>query len=85
MEPAFRDGDVIYVDRGRPVRAGDDVLVEIDDDTTTVFLVRRLIKIDAQNCTLMQFSPRRRRSIVPIDTVRQIVHVLTINELMGVS
>ncbi len=86
MLPAIRDGAVLYADPGRPVRIGDDVLVELARDAAaTVFLVRRLTAMDADTYTLEQYSPSQACVIYPAGEVRQIVHILTINELMGVT
>lgn len=84
MVPAIREGALLYVDTGRVCRPGDDVLLIIAGDEPLSF-VRRLVSISDNSIIVEHFSPERQTTEYLRTAVRDMIHVLTINELMGVS
>ncbi len=84
MSPRFEDGELIYVSGRRPVRAGDDVVIQVhgDDDQVEAYC-KRLVKRDTNAATVRQFNPA---TDFDIDADRTIaIHkVLNLNDLFGI-
>ncbi len=59
QSPRFESGELIFVHPHRPVLVGDDVVVQIGDDTGSVgfALVKRLVRRTAESVRLRQFNP----------------------------
>lgn len=58
MSPAYEPGDVLLIHPGRPVRAGDDVLISrLLDDGGRQAIVRRLIRVTAKTWRVRRFNP----------------------------
>ena len=60
MLPRFRPGEIGLVDPQRPVRPGDDVVVQLradESDEVTSVLVKELVRSSAKELTLLQHNP----------------------------
>jgi phage repressor protein C with HTH and peptisase S24 domain len=87
MYPAHRDGAFKFVQRGAPLRVGDDVVVYLrplgeDDDgeAARLVLIKRLVRRTAQYVELEQFRPAKTFRIAQSDVLR-IDRVLTEDDL----
>lgn len=83
MAPRYEPGDPLYVHPHRPVRIGDDVVVQITDEGGDKALIKRLKSVDTETVVLRQFNPDglitlRRDQIVAMH------RVLTLTDLFGV-
>jgi transcriptional regulator with XRE-family HTH domain len=87
MAPRHRDGATIFVERNRPPRIGDDVVVylvspdEHDGERTTSVLVKTLEKKTAAFVELSQYSPATTFRI-PAERVARIDRVIPWDELV---
>ncbi len=57
MEPRYREGEIVFVKPGKPPRAGDDVVVQIEDDRTRTAIVKEFVSADNEHVTLRQYNP----------------------------
>jgi phage repressor protein C with HTH and peptisase S24 domain len=57
MEPAYRHGELCYVDPSRPPRPGQDVVVQLKDGTG---FVKTLQRRTAQAVEVLQYNPEKR-------------------------
>lgn len=76
MSPRFEHGESAFVERGRPPRIGDEVVVYMrdkrDDDgeRASGVLVKRLVRSSASYIELEQFNPAITFKIAQEDIVR---------------
>jgi len=56
MSPAFEHGHLVYVDPTRPVSAGDDVVIQTDQDRA---FIKRLVRRTASEVACKQFNPAK--------------------------
>ena len=71
MEPRFRSGELVMVHPHRPVRIGQDVLIEaMTDDGASEFMVKRLAAMDSDSYTFEQFNPAKRVEIARSRVIR---------------
>lgn len=88
MSPRFEDGEAAFVERGRPPRIGDEVVVYLrdkaDDDGERAVgvLVKRLVRNSASYVELEQFNPPVTFRIDRTDIVR-IDRVIPWSELLS--
>lgn len=84
MSPRFEDGELIYVSGRRPVRSGDDVVIQVhgEDDQVEAYC-KRLVKRDSSGATVEQFNPTTRFDIAADRTIA-IHKVLNLNDLFGI-
>jgi phage repressor protein C with HTH and peptisase S24 domain len=74
MEPRFREGEIVYCRPGKPARRGDDVVVQIEDDTGRTAIVKEYVSADDAVITLRQHNPEKtitipRDRVVSVHTV----------------
>jgi phage repressor protein C with HTH and peptisase S24 domain len=86
MYPRFAQGETVFVHPHRPVRPGDDVVVELKapEGQALHCYLKRLVKRTASELVLEQFNPPRRDIRIPVAKVRNVYRILTPNELLGV-
>lgn len=85
MEPRFFPGDIVYVAPHRPVRPGDVVVIqqrEVESGHVQAWL-KVLVQQDEKALRTQQYNPPATVAF-PLNTVRNVHKVMTINELMGV-
>jgi phage repressor protein C with HTH and peptisase S24 domain len=86
MSPRYDEGDLVFVHPGRPPVPGSDVVVELqsgDEPGRTKVLFSSYRGKSATSLLLSQLNPARDVEI-PLDTVKQVLRVLRVNELLGV-
>ena len=86
MSPRYEEGELVYVNPGRPPAIGDYVVVQLadrDDGSPGVALIKRLTKRTGVSLTLSQFNPAKDIQI-PLSDVKAMHHVMTTNELLGI-
>lgn len=84
MSPRFEDGELIYVSGRRPVRAGDDVVIQVHgDDEQVEAYCKRLVKRNSNAATVRQFNPATDFDIAADRTIA-IHKVLNLNDLFGI-
>ncbi|MEI7876246.1 MAG: S24 family peptidase [Alphaproteobacteria bacterium] len=86
MSPWRDPGDIAYVEKSRPPRAGDYVVIEFQGDVHNVrsSLIKKLVGISPTKIKLQQYNPPK---IIEIDRLKnryQIYRVIDWTELMGV-
>ena len=74
MEPRFREGEIVYCRPGKPARRGDDVVVQLEDDTGRTAIVKQYMSADDTVITLRQFNPEKtitisRERVISVHTV----------------
>ncbi len=62
MSPRFEHGESAFVERDKPARIGDEVVVymrrpEADDEGTSSVMIKRLVRLTADYIELQQFNP----------------------------
>ena len=88
MSPRFEDGESAFVERGRPPRIGDEVVVylrdkaEDDGERAAGVLVKRLVRNSVSYIELEQFNPPVQFRIDRSDVVR-IDRVIPWSELLA--
>jgi phage repressor protein C with HTH and peptisase S24 domain len=84
MAPRYEPGDMIFLDPGRPVRAGDDVVVELagEHGEPGRCYIKRLIRRTPTRLVLKQFNPGQELLFATKD-VRAIHRILSVGELIG--
>lgn len=84
MSPRFEDGELIYVSGRRPVRSGDDVVIQVHGENDQVeAYCKRLVKRDSGRATVEQFNPSTTFDIAADRTIA-IHKVLNLNDLFGI-
>lgn len=86
MEPRHRPGELRYCDPNRPCRIGDDVVIVLDPaepGRPPQAFLKELVRRTASEIVTRQSNPEREVRF-PADRVRQMIRVLTLNEVMGV-
>lgn len=78
MEPKYTDGQLLYVDPHKPVRAGDYVVVEFTDHRA---FVKQFVRRDGRQLVLLQFSPEREELFFDLATVRHYHKIVHTDEL----
>lgn len=86
MEPRHRPGELRFCDPNRPARIGDDIVLVMDPDEVgrppQAFL-KELVRRTASEIITRQTNPEKEVRF-PAERVRQVIRVLTVNEVMGV-
>jgi phage repressor protein C with HTH and peptisase S24 domain len=86
MEPRHRPGELRYCDPNRPCRIGDDVVIVLDPvepGRPPQAFLKELLRRTAHEVVTRQSNPEREVRF-PAERVRQMIRVLTLNEVMGV-
>jgi phage repressor protein C with HTH and peptisase S24 domain len=73
MIPAYRDGDIVIVSPGAPVRRGDRVVVKT---TSGEVLAKELKRQTAKTIELKSLNPAHDDRIIPVHDVRWIARIL---------
>jgi phage repressor protein C with HTH and peptisase S24 domain len=84
MEPRYFSGDLIYLEKARPPRIGDFVVVELKEGPSGdrhAFL-KRLEARSPTKLKLRQYNPDKLIEI-DVSSVHQVVRVMTMQDLMG--
>lgn len=85
MVPRYEPGELIYLDPARPVRIGDDVLLEVahpvQGEPPRTYL-KRLVRRTADRVVVEQFNPAKQLEF-PVGATTRIVRVLRLSEIMG--
>jgi phage repressor protein C with HTH and peptisase S24 domain len=86
MAPRYEEGDLVFVHPGRPVRIGDDVIVELHgpEGQTGDCLIKRLVRRSPSRLILAQFNPPRDDIEIAMEQVKHIYRILRTAELLGV-
>ena len=84
MSPRFESGDLVYVHPGRPIRPGDDVVVELqsEDGDASPCYVKRVVRRTPLRLVLKQFNPAR-EIVFPLELVRNVYRILDTPDLIG--
>lgn len=86
MEPRHRPGELRYCDPNRPCRIGDDVVIVLDPaepGRPPQAFLKELARRTASEIVTRQSNPEKEVRF-PAERVRQLIRVLTLNEVMGV-
>jgi len=59
MEPRFRSGEIAFVHPHKPVRAGDDVIVQIESDGKRHAVIKQFKRFDDDAVVLAQHNPEK--------------------------
>ena len=73
MKPAYRDGDVIVVSPGTPIRRGDRVVLRTQDGAV---LASELKRRTAKSIELRAFTPGQAERTLAVDEVRWIARIM---------
>jgi phage repressor protein C with HTH and peptisase S24 domain len=73
MKPAYRDGDIIVVSPGTPIRRGDRVVVKISDGEVTV---KELKRRTAKMLELASLNPAHADRVLDADDVEWIARIV---------
>lgn len=85
MEPRFDPGQPVFVDAGRPPAIGDDVIVQLIDDTdgrVVTALIKRLVRRTSAFVELRQYNPDQTFRI-EMTRIASVQRVLSVSELLG--
>ncbi len=86
MEPRFREGHVLYVDRKRQPSPGDDAVIELhpaEGHRAGRAFIKELVSKGMATVVVRQFNPPKEITY-PRDQVKAIYRVVPNNELFGV-
>ena len=85
MYPRFEEGELIYIQAGRPPRPGDDIVVELlgADGATRQCFIKRLVRRTGSHIQLSQFNPPLDDIQLPIKQIREIYRIVRTAELLG--
>ena len=85
MEPRFCHGDLLYMSATRHPAPGDDVVIEMygSDGEPGPCYIKRLVRRGGGKIRLKQFNPLRDDISFPLDRVKTVYRIFTLNELMG--
>jgi phage repressor protein C with HTH and peptisase S24 domain len=86
MTPRHRPGELRYCDPGRTPRSGDDVVIVLaaaEPGRPPQAFLKELVRRTATEIITRQSAPERELRF-PVDRVKQVIRVLTMNEVMGV-
>lgn len=85
MAPRFQPGELVYLDKNRPIRTGDDVVLVVEmpgkGDEPRAYL-KRLVRRTADRWICEQFNPPKDVEF-QVATLKDKFRVLTLNEVMG--
>lgn len=73
MKPAYRDGDVIIVSPGSPIRRGDRVVVKTKDGEVTV---KELKRRTAKVIELQSLNPAHKDRVIDAKNVEWIARIV---------
>ena len=62
MSPRFEPGEIVFVHPGRPIRKGDDVIVQLHADSRVHAILKRYVSRSDDALTLEQINPARKIS-----------------------
>ncbi|GGJ14024.1 XRE family transcriptional regulator [Neoroseomonas lacus] len=86
MAPRFQPGELVYLDKNRPIRMGDDVVLVVEmpgkGDEPRAYL-KRLMRRTADRWICEQFNPPKTVEF-DVASLKDKFRVLTLNEVMGV-
>lgn len=86
MAPRHRPGELRYCDAGRPARSGDDVVIVVaatEPGRPPQAFLKELVRRTASEIITRQSNPERELRF-PAAQVKEVIRVLTMNEVMGV-
>lgn len=86
MSPRFEDGDLVYAQKVRPPKIGDDVIVELvpeGDDEHGPCYIKRLVNRTSDRIICRQFNPPQDDEF-PLDMVKAVHRIIPMNELLGI-
>ena len=85
MAPRFQPGELVYLDKNRPIRTGDDVVLVVEmpgkGDEPRAYL-KRLVRRTADRWICEQFNPPKDVEF-QVTALKDKFRVLTLNEVMG--
>ena len=81
MEPAYRPGELVLVERHRPPGPGCDVIVHLRIGGAAECMIRRLVSMDATRVRLEQYSPPQVVDI-PRARITHLYRVVTMTDLL---
>jgi phage repressor protein C with HTH and peptisase S24 domain len=82
MAPRFDVGELLIVEKKRPARIGDDVLVDIRGATAGYSRVARLVERTRTGLRLKQFNPPYEFDL-EADRVVEVYRIMTTEDLLG--
>lgn len=86
MAPRYQPGELVYLDKNRPIRMGDDVVLVVEmpgkGDEPRAYL-KRLMRRTADRWICEQFNPPKTVEF-DVASLKDKFRVLTLNEVMGV-
>lgn len=86
MEPRFDEGSLVYVDPFRPVRSGDDVLIEMQPARAGEpgpAMIKQLVSKTPVRLSVRQFNPAKEITL-PGDRVLRVCLILKLADLLGI-
>jgi phage repressor protein C with HTH and peptisase S24 domain len=85
MAPRFQPGELVYLDKHRPIRVGDDVVLVVASPNTgdePRSYLKRLVRRTAERWICEQFNPPKTVEF-EVASLKDKFRVLTLNEVMG--
>lgn len=89
MWPRFDDGDAVVVDSRRPLTPGDDVIVQLQDNSgqdgearVVSALIKRLVRRSASYVELQQFNPPATFRL-PTESIKAMHKIVTMSQILG--
>ena len=86
MSPRFEDGDLVYAQKVRPPKIGDDVIVELLPEEGSEHgpcYIKRLVNRTSDRIICRQFNPPQDDEF-PLDMVKAVHRIIPMNELLGI-
>ncbi len=85
MYPRFEEGDLVYVQTGRPPKPGDDVIIELHGAAgeSGPCYIKRLVRRTASHLQLCQFNPPLDDIKFPTEQIREIYRIVRGPELLS--
>ncbi len=85
MKPRFRNGDIVFIEPHRPVRPGDDVVIQIrrDDTNTVETWIKEFVGYRGDDIVAWQHNPPQ-ELVFHRDEVTEMQRIIPINDLVGV-
>jgi phage repressor protein C with HTH and peptisase S24 domain len=59
MEPAYLQGDMLFIHPTKPPRAGNDIVLETEESGQRLAVVKRLVKLTTENWVVKQHNPAK--------------------------
>ncbi|MEP9397950.1 S24 family peptidase [Mesorhizobium sp. KR2-14] len=85
MVPRFRHGDIVFVEPHRPVRPGDDVVIQLRPDESNIVetWVKEFVRYQGDDIVVKQFNPPK-ELVFRRNQVVEMQRIMPINEIVGV-